>query len=274
MVPIPMRLMPRHFVPAHHDNRMKFEGDSAHARAAFLARPCSNLTFLLRQRYAWMNDYIRPDDMAIEIGCGAGLAKFFIESRKLLLTEVVPHPWVDICLDAVNLPVGPSSVDVFICSNVIHHLPSPIRFLPDIYGCLKPNGYLLIQELHPSLLLLLTLRVMRHEDWSFDVDAFDRMAQVNDSADAWSGNNAMSYLLFRNPEEFAQRCPGFRVVYDCLVECLPFPLSGGVTAKTRTFELPVPVLRALSRVDQALCRLAPSIFAMGRSIALQKEPAQ
>ena len=120
MLPMPVRLMPRRYVPAHRDNRMKSEGDSTHARAAFLTQPSNNLTFLLRQRYAWMNTFIRPSDTAIEVGCGAGLAKFFIESRNLLLTEVVPHPWVDICLDAMRLPFGPSSVGVFICSNVLH----------------------------------------------------------------------------------------------------------------------------------------------------------
>jgi SAM-dependent methyltransferase len=270
VVPMAMRLMPRRFVPAHSDNRMKFEGDSARARAAFLANRSTNLSFLLDRRYRWMNRYIRPDDIAMEIGCGAGLAEFFIELPKLLLTEVVAHPWVDICLDALHLPFAPSSVDVFICSNVIHHVPSPLQFLQDIHGCLKPNGYLLVQEPHPSLLFLLALRIMRHEGWSFDVDVFDRAAQLNSPGDAWSGNNAVSYLLFNDLAEFGQRCPGFRVVYDRFTEFFLFALSGGVTAKTRTIELPVPVLRALGWLDQVLCRMAPSVFAMGRSIALQK----
>jgi SAM-dependent methyltransferase len=270
---MPLWFMPRRYAPAHRDNRMSFEGDSAHARAAFLARQPANLSFLLRRRYAWMNDFIRPDDIAIEIGCGAGLTKFFIESRKLLLTEIVPWPWVDICLDALHLPFGPSSVDVFICSNVIHHVPSPMQFLQDIQRCLKPNGYLLIQEPHPSLLFLLALRIMRHEGWSFDVDVFDLGAHANDPADAWSGNNAVSYLLFHDLEKFAQRCPGFTVVHDRYGECLLFPLSGGVTAKTRTIELPLPVLHGLGWLDRGLCWLAPSIFAMGRSITLQKVPS-
>ena len=43
------------------------------------------------------------------------------------------------------------------------------------------------------------------------------------------------------------------------------------TAKTRTIELPQPVLRGLALLDRALCRLSPSVFAMGRSIALRKD---
>jgi SAM-dependent methyltransferase len=271
-MPMPMRVMPRHYSPGHDHNRMKFEGDSAHARAAFLSRRSNNLVRLLRNRYDWMNRFIGPDDLAVEIGCGAGLAEFFIRPGKLLLTEVVAHPWVDVCIDALHLPFARETVDVFVCSNVIHHLPSPITFLRDIRDCLKPNGYLLVHEPNPSLLFLLALRIMRHEGWSFDVDVFNPAAQVNDAADAWSGNNAVSYLLFSDLKEFEGRVPGFRVVHDRCTECLLFPLSGGVTAKTPTVELPMPVLNFLAQLDNVLCRVAPSVFSMGRSLALQKVP--
>jgi SAM-dependent methyltransferase len=164
-------------------------------------------------------------------------------------------------------------VDVFICSNVIHHVPSPMAFLRDIRDCLRPNGYLLVHEPHPSLLFLLALRMMRHEGWSFDADVFDPVARVSDAADAWAGNNAVSYLLFRDCAEFERQVPGLRVVRDRCTECLLFPLSGGVTAKSMTVELPMPVLGGLGWLDSVLCRMAPSVFAMGRSLALQRVPA-
>jgi SAM-dependent methyltransferase len=265
-------LMPRYYVPAHPANRMKFEGDCLHARTEYLARKSNNLSFLLHQRYAWMNKYINPEALAIEIGCGAGLSTFFLESPKVILTDVVTHPWVDICVDATNLPFGPSSVDVIICVNVLHHVPSPIRFLEDAQRCLKPDGYLLIHEPNPSTLLLLALRIMHHEGWAFDIDVFNPEAQVNNPCDAWSGNNAISHLLFHDSKEFVRRCSGFRLVYDCFTECLLFPLSGGVTAKFKTLELPLLILRGLAWVDKILCRMAPSFFSMGRSVALQKVP--
>lgn len=269
--PLPVRLLPRRYSPAHDENRMQFGGDSVHARQAFLATRPRNLTFLLQNRYAWMSRYIAPGDVAVEIGCGAGLAEFFIDAPRLLMTEVTPHPWVDICLDARHLPFAPNSVDAFICSNVIHHVPSPTTFLRDVQACLKPGGTLLIQEPNPSLLMLLALRLMRHEGWSFDVDVFDPSAQASDPRDAWAGNNAVSYLLFRDMKQFATAVPGFHVVYDRYMECTLFPLSGGVTAKTRTIELPASVLCAFAWLDDVLCRVAPSVFAMCRSIALRKE---
>jgi SAM-dependent methyltransferase len=250
---------------------MQFDGDSVHVRQAFLATRPRNLTFLLQNRYAWMNQYIAPGDVAVEIGCGAGLAEFFIDAPHLLMTEVIPHAWVHICLDARHLPFAPNSVDAFICSNVIHHVPSPATFLQDVHSCLRPGGVVLIQEPNPSLLMLLALRLMRHEGWSFEVDVFDPSAQASDPCDAWSGNNAVSYLLFHDQQRFADAVPGLRIVYDHYMECTLFPLSGGVTAKTRTAELPAPMLRALAWLDDMLCRVAPSVFAMGRSIVLRKE---
>jgi SAM-dependent methyltransferase len=265
--------MPRRYVPVHGENRMRFEGDSEHARAAFLTNRSNNLQLLLRNRYEWMNRYIQQNDVVVEIGSGAGLARFFIRSPNLLLTEVVPHQWVNLCADALLLPFASNNVDVFICSNVLHHVPAPMQFLSEACRCLKPRGYLLIQEPHPSLLYLLAVKIMRHEGWSFDVDVFDAAERVNDPTDPWSGNNAVSYLLFRDPSDFGRRCPGFCVVYDHFLECLLFPLSGGVTAKTRTVELPMFALRAVASLDRLLCRLAPSVFAMSRSIVLQKVQA-
>ena len=144
--PLPVRLLPRRYSPIHPDNRMRFDGDSIHSRQAFLATRPRNLTFLLRNRYAWMSRYVRSGDAVVEIGCGAGLTEFFVNYPGLLMTEVTPHPWVDICLDARHLPFAPNSVDAFICSNVIHHVPAPAMFLRDAHACLKPGEFLLIQE--------------------------------------------------------------------------------------------------------------------------------
>ena len=70
--------------------------------------------------------------------------------------------------------------------------------------------------------MLLALRLMRHEGWSFDVDVFDPSAQASDPRDSWAGNNAVSYLLFRDMKQFATAVPGFHVVYDRYMECTLF----------------------------------------------------
>ncbi len=262
--------LPRTFFPPHDQNRMAREGDVARARADFIATGTRNLHALLRQRLSWMNDFVLPDDVIVELGCGAGLTEFFVTHGRILATDVHPYPWTAGCIDALRLPFAAESVDVVICVNMIHHVAVPTTFLDAVLACLRPGGRLLIHEPHPSFMMLLALRLMRHEGWSFDVDPFDPATAANDPADPWSGNNAISQLLFGDHERFRRRFPAFRRVFDRYSEFLLFPLSGGVTAKTAMPELPDVVLRSAAAIDRLACRLSPGIFAMGRSMAFEK----
>ena len=45
----------------------------------------------------------------IEIGCGAGFSKFFLENKDLILTDVLDNEWVDEHVDALNLPYADDS---------------------------------------------------------------------------------------------------------------------------------------------------------------------
>jgi SAM-dependent methyltransferase len=265
-----MRLLPRRYSPDHTANRMESEGDLLQAHAEFPVKAKNNLHFLLHNRYEWMNRFIRPDDIVIEIGAGAGFSKGFIKGN-VIMTEIAPYPWVTICLDAMNLPFGSDTIDVVICVNALHHFVTPIKVLHDLNRCLKPGGYVLLFEPNPSFLFLLLLRIMRHEGWSFDVDVFDPTACVNDPADPWSGNNAISYLMFRDRSVFQKNAPEYQILHDNFAECMTFPLSGGVTAKTKTIELPMAILRIIDWIDRKLCRLWPMMFAMGRSVVLRKQ---
>lgn len=264
-----MSLFPRTYFPSHLQNRMDSEGNLQRARDSFLLERNNNLRMLLYNRYAWMNEYIKYDDVVVDIGGGAGFSREFIKT-EVTVTEITPYPWVDICADAANLPFGAETLDVVICSNVLHHFAAPIRFLEKAYECLKPGGHVLIVKPNPSFLLLLALRMMRHEGWSFEVDPFDPTAPVNAPKDPWSGNNAVSYLMFRDPKLFGENVRGFEVIHDRFAECIMFPLSGGVTAKIKTINLSTTVLRTIDWLDDKLCRLSPYIFAMARLVVLRK----
>ena len=259
------------YFPNHNDNRMKQEGDLKAARLDFFSKKTNNLFYLLWNRYNWMNDYIQRDDRIIELGAGAGFSKEYIKSGNLEITDVIKYPWIDRVID-VSSPsnIGKkNSVDVFICSQMIHHLSSPLKIFEILKEYLKPGGYILIQETNTSLIMRIILRIMRHEGWSYDVDVFDKEAICNDPRDPWSGNNAIPELLFRNPDYFS-KVTGLNVIKNNFNECLLFPLSGGVTAKSKTIQLPVRLLSKINRLDKLLVWMAPSIFALGRSIVLSK----
>jgi SAM-dependent methyltransferase len=262
-------LLPGPFRPGHGSNRMHGEGDVSGAREYFIRHRPSNLAHLLHQRFFWMNEYIPPGTRALELGCGAAFSQFFI-AQPIALSDVEHRPWVDRVEDALNLDIPDDSFDVIICSHMIHHLAKPLQFFERVSRVLKPGGRLLINEINTALLMRLLLRIMNHEGWSYEVDIFDPDAIANDPNDPWSANCAIPQLLFDDLAAFEARAPFFRVERHELTECLVFPLSGGVIAKTRTVNLPETMLRAVDILDTILIKLMPGVFAMARRVVLQR----
>lgn len=262
------------FIPTHHENRMTHEGDVERARHQFLEHRMRNLEALLRQRYLWMNDHIRPDDKVVEFGCGAGFSRLYINHPNLTLTDVNANDWVDQYADAMNPPFEENSVDVFVCSHMVHHMAKPVTFFRKVHPILKPGGRILIQDLNTALAMRSLLWAMRHEGWSYDIDVFDENAVTNDPADPWSANCAIPEMLFRSNERFERKVAGYKITLNELNECLLFPLSGGVISKTKVPELPNFVLNGVRALDKALVAVAPGLFALGRSVVLEKRQLQ
>lgn len=257
--------------PAHGQNRMKREGDVRAAREHFLRTRSKNLGFLLQNRYEWMNEYIRPADRGIEIGCGTGLSKLFIRAASYQLTDFADHEWVDVKnVDAMATPFADASFDFVVSSNMIHHVARPLRFFDEMRRILKPGGVLLVQEINASLMMRLVLRLMRHEGYAFDAEVFDRDAICTDPNDLWSANCAIPNLLFDDRERFEQHVPFFRIERSTFSEFSVFLNSGGVIAKTASLPLPRFGLRALKQVDDVLAHTLPSVFALQRQIVLRR----
>jgi len=250
---------------------MRSEGDVLSARADYAQRKSGNLRWLLRSRFEWMNQYIRPDSVGVDVGCGAGFSREFIHCRGLLLTDLSDHDYLDIGgVDALHLPFTAGSLDFVIESNAVHHLPHPIRFLDEARRVLRSGGFLLMHEVQASLLFCAVLRVMRHEGYSFGVNVFDENCICTDPDDPWAGNNAIPRLLFDHHSAFLRSQPGWRILRDEPCECLMFLNSGGVTAKTAYVPLPSFLLKGVEVLDNILAKVAPNVFALGRRIALQK----
>lgn len=257
------------YIPPHSSNRMSSEGDLGNARERFFQTRFRNLDALLRLRYQWMNEYLREGQNIIELGAGAGFSELYL-NYKPTLTDAVKNPWIDRILDATNMHLEDASVDCLIASHNIHHFYSPYKFFAECVRVLKPNGIVLIQELNTCLMLRFLLRLMRHEGWSYEVDVFNANAIANDPKDPWSANCAVPELLFENEAKFHQTFTHLKIERNSLSECLAFPLSGGVIAKTPMPELPYWLLSIVQSFDTAATTIAPSIFAMGRSVVLRR----
>lgn len=251
-------------------NKMKDVDNVAASRADFIQNRPGNLTYLLDKRYSWMNNYIQPNDIGIEVGCGNGVSEFFIKSEHYSLTDFTDFDWIDRKVDALNMPYEDQSLDFIVSSNMIHHLAKPYLFFDECHRVLKPNGVLLIQEINCSLFLRVILKLMKHEGYNYNVDPFDKNCVCNDPNDLWSGNNAIPNLLFDDITKFEANFK-FKCTHLKHTEFTIFPLSGGVTAKTKTIQLPKVILDFFNFIDNVLIGISKNTFALQRQIVLEKK---
>lgn len=264
-------MLKKTYFPKHSENKMSDEGNVEKARQFYKEFKPTNLEFLLRSRYEWMNDYLDSKTEVYELGAGAGFSREFIKHPSLKLTDVTKRAWIDLEVDALDLSsFKDNSVDAFICSHMIHHLAYPTHFLKDCERVLKPGGTILIHEINTSFFIRFLLRLMRHEGWSYQRDVFDDSQPANVPEDPWSANCAIPEMLFKDKKRFESFFPNLKLEKNKLCECLIFPLSGGVISKRKTIQLPMFCLKLIDHLDRLLVRSFPSIFALGRKVVIRK----
>ena len=255
----------------HGENRMKHEGDVLLARENFYLNSNSNLRFLLSKRYSWMNDFIEEDDIGIEVGCGTGISKEFIINKNYKISDFTTHEYLDYkTVDALETKFPDNSFDFIISSNMIHHVPYPIRFFEEMSRILKPGGKLIIQEINCGFIMKLLLKIMRHEGFDFTIDVFNSNLICTDPDDLWSANCAIPNLLFDYQKIFHENLPYFKIIKSSHSEFFNFINSGGVISKTFYIPLPQPFLILLKMIDDILSRIFPNIFSLQRQIVLLK----
>jgi SAM-dependent methyltransferase len=264
-------LLTKTYSPRHDENRMQHEGDTHRARAYYFDQAPQNLKVLLKHRYEWMNRFIGSDDLGVEVGCGTGISREFIRSKRFHLSDVSDYDWVDYKhVDAMSTPFEDGSFDFVVSSNMIHHVAQPLLFFSEMERILKPGGRLIIQEVNASLAMRIALRLMRHEGYSYEPDVFDPDQICNDPADPWSANCAIPNLLFDDREQFERHVPAFKMVHASFREFACMFNCGGVIAKTTCIRLPKWMVYVMYGIDTVLTAVAPNLFAMQRQIVLEK----
>lgn len=253
-------------------NRMQNFADTKLAIKSFNQKNNNNLRFLLKERFEWMNRFINYDDIGIEFGSGAGFSKFYIKCSNFSLSDLSNDEHLDFKnVDAQSTEFKSEKFDFIIASNMIHHVPYPIKFFHEMFRILKKNGKLIIFESYCSLVFQLATIIMKHEGFDFTVNVWDDKHPKSSENDAWSGNIAVPHLIFDDKKNFQKNLGDlFNIEYEKLSECLIFLNSGGVTSKTKFIPLPIVFLKIINLIDKFLVNFFPSIFCMGRKIVLRK----
>ena len=254
------------------ENRMKSIANTKIAREMYFSSKSQNLRYLLSTRFTWMNEFINKDDIGIEVGSGAGFSKEFINNKNFKLTDLGDDNHLDFKnIDAQNTGFENDSFNYVIASNMIHHIPFPIKFFKEMNRILKKNGKLIIFESYCSLILQLATIIMKHEGFDFTLNVWDEKNPKSDEKNAWHGNIAVPHLIFDDKKKFDENLGKFfKIKHEKLTECLIFLNSGGVTSKTRCIPMNNFFLKILNSIDNLLVKSLPSIFCMGRRIVLLK----
>ena len=255
------------------ENRMKSVANTSTAIQMFNSSKSKNLKFLLKERFGWMNSFIKENEVGIEVGSGAGFAKYFINNKNFKLSDLGDDNHLDFKgVDAQSTQFENESFDYVIASNMIHHIPFPVKFFKEMNRILKKNGKLIIFESYCSIIFQLATIIMKHEGFDFTLDVWDETKPKSDEHNAWAGNIAVPHLIFDDKKKFNEKLGNlFSLEYEKLTECLIFLNSGGVTSKTLSVPLPTFLLNALKTIDNILVKLFPNIFCMGRRIVLVKK---
>ena len=257
---------------SHNENRMKSIADTKIARELYYSSKSKNVKFLLNERFSWMNDFIQDEETGIEVGSGAGFSKDFIKNKNFKLTDIGEDDHLDFKnIDAQSTGFESESFDYVIASNMIHHIPFPIKFFKEMNRIIKKGGKLIIFESYCSLVFQLATIIMKHEGFDFTLDVWDEKNPKSDEKNAWHGNIAVPHLIFDDKAKFEKNLGKyFKIEYEKLTECFIFLNSGGVTSKTKCIPLNNFFLNLLNKIDRMLVRLFPKIFCMGRRIVLKK----
>ena len=254
-------------------NRMRILTNTSEAISHFNSSKSKNLKFLLKQRFDWMNKFIDENDIGLEVGSGAGFSKFFIKNKNLKTSDFSNDSHLD-CknIDAQNTNFNDNTFDYVIASNMIHHVPYPIKLFKEMNRILKKDGKLIIFDAYCSILLQLVMILMKHEGFDFTVNVWDEKNPKSDELDVWDGNIGVTNLIFDNKLEFDKNLGNiFSIEYEKLTECFIFLNSGGVTSQTFHIPLSDSLLNILNCIDNFLVRFFPNIFCMGRRIVLKKK---
>ncbi len=254
------------------ENRMKSIANTKIARELYYSSESKNVRFLLSKRFSWMNNFINENDVGIEVGSGAGFSKDFIKNKNFKLTDLGEDEHLDFKnIDAQKTGFENESFDYVIASNMIHHIPFPIKFFEEMNRILKKSGRLIIFESYCSIFFQIATILMKHEGFDFTLDVWDEKNPKSDEKNAWHGNIAVPHLIFDDKQKFEDNLGKyFKIEYEKLTECLIFLNSGGVTSKTKCIPMNNFFLNILHSIDNILVKLFPKLFCMGRRIVLVK----
>lgn len=111
--------------------------------------PESALPWVAADRARKLQRFVRPDDVVVEIGVGAGWNLRSLACRRRIGQDVADFLADDLGDQGIEFVGDPGALDdgladVVVCHHVLEHVPSPLDTLTEIRRVLRPGGTLLL----------------------------------------------------------------------------------------------------------------------------------
>lgn len=184
------------------------------------------------------NKYFTGQGRRVEIGAGVSFFKKLYP--EIITTDIKKADYLDMVVDALDMPFENSSVRAIYGINCFHHFPSPDKFFKELERVLsKGGGCVLIEPYYGPLASVFYKNI-------FDSETFDitQKEWENNTLGVMMGaNQALSYIVFKRDREiFNSSYPGLEIVYQkTMSNYLRYLLSGGLNFRqlTPTFFSPL-----------------------------------
>jgi SAM-dependent methyltransferase len=192
--------------------------------------------------------------LTIELGGGSGNFKEFFPN--VITSDIDFCHWLDICFDALHLPLKHNSTANMILIDVLHHLANPLQFLNEAATSLQKGGRIIMLEPYPSAFSLPIYRNVHPEPFIMDADYFHNNQSKN-TKDPWDANQAMAYLLFFKHKDKFMHSTGdqFKIIKRKRLSCILYPASGGFENKAMIPDVLIPAFKFMEYLLIPLRRL-------------------
>jgi len=215
--------------------------------------------------YAALAASLPPGDgPVLELGSGAGFLADFIPG--LVRSEVFYTPGIDAVLDGLALPFAAGSLRGIAMTNVLHHLPRPLRFFAEAARCVRPGGVVTMIEPWVTPWSKLVYGRLHHEP--FDPAAAEW--ELPGGGPLSGANGALPWILFaRDRERFERAAPEWRL--RSITPIMPFRylVSGGISLRGL---MPAASFAAWRGLERALAPLSGRL-AMFAQVVMERREA-
>lgn len=198
----------------------------------------------------------------LELGAGAGFLSEYVPG--LLRSEVFPGPGLDLVLDGLDLPFAAGALRGIVMTNVLHHLPRPLRFFAEAARAVRPGGVVAMIEPWVTRWSRQVYIRLHHEPFLPEGDW-----EIPAGGPLSGANGALPWILFeRDRQRFEREAPAWRVRSVVPIMPLRYLVSGGISLRSLAPAATYPLWRGLERTLSPWSRQ----LAMFAHIVLERRP--